>query len=533
MKGAQATNSGNENKEPNAATPTDKSPSPPSPAPADVTYVLRLLLSFNFFFAPVRDGLAPLVSVFLVAVKGWDPGAAGVIWFTRDVSAILCQTFVGGFVDVSEHKRALLVLATLIASVAAVSVAWTQNFGFLVVKSIFEGVATCFVQPCKNAMALGLIGKERFDQVSQANEIADHSGSFCAIVVAGVIAFLSYPNVTGVFYIIGGGGLLACLSLVLMPLSVEEDLDIDSCKDQVEAPAVSERPGLRGTFSKKQDPLNTSTRSIISQESSRNLSVGSEASTFLSILKDRSILLFTLSVFFFHLGNAAVLPLLSQILAIDSGRAGLPFTCANIAIAQSTSVLATWVMGLALKRDCPYKLPLIVGYVSAVPARCCIIVVLLQYWPDYYALMATQFLDGIGAGTFGLSLPTVSRALTVGTGRFSFTLGVVATSHMVGAALSNLIGGYIVNFTSYSVGFIVLGVLGLPSVILAAFVHARPSQEDIQIDCESPEVFRPRGTRRAQEEGEQEAELKTDVVITDIPESISDKEPSGVPAQPT
>lgn len=311
-----------------------------------------------------------------------------------------------------------------------------------------------------------------------------------------------YPIVDGVFYVVGGGGLLACLSLVFMPLSIQED-PVGPWEEENVSTGAGER-GLQRAMTARNDPLNVSTRSIVSQESSRNLSVGSEASTFASILRDRNIVLFGLSTFFFHLGNAAVLPLLSQILAIDSGRAGLPYTCANVAIAQSTSVLTAWGMGRALARDCSYKLPLIVGYVCAVPVRCCLLVLLLRYRPtDDYALMATQLLDGIGAGTFGLSLPTVTRALTVDTGRFSFTLGLTVTMWMVGSALSNLIGGYVVNFTNYTVGFTALGILGLPSVFLAAFMHARPPQEEVRVNLETTGVFRPRGTRRVQKEDEE------------------------------
>ncbi len=36
---------------------------------AQITLILRLLLCFNFMIAPVKDGLSPLVSVYLVAEK--------------------------------------------------------------------------------------------------------------------------------------------------------------------------------------------------------------------------------------------------------------------------------------------------------------------------------------------------------------------------------------------------------------------------------------------------------------------------------
>jgi MFS family permease len=445
----------------------DPSSSPSRQEDNNVKMVSCLLLVFNFFFAPVKDGLGVLVSVFLVASKGWDPGTAGVIWFTRDVSTMVCQTFVGSYVDSSERKRAILFFASVIASLTGISVAWTQNFPFLVVKSIFEGAAICFVNPCKFALILGLIGQKRFDQASKANEIADHSGSFFAIILAAVIAFYLYPELVGVFYIVGGGGLLACLSLVFMPLSIREDVKSYPGEILMATEIISKA-------TKDDQPKRSlgKSPSIIDQATSRNMFEGETAKSYGSILKDRNIALFAFSVFFFHFGNAAILPLLSQALALESGKLGIPYTCANIAIAQLTSVFSVWAMGFALERGITkHKIPLLIGYFAGVPLRCFIIVMLQMYWPNRYALMSTQLLDGIGAGTFGLSLAVVTKALTVGSGRFSFTLSFILTFNMVGAALSNLVSGYIVTYTSYNHGFTTLGIMGTIAVLLGAFVN--------------------------------------------------------------
>lgn len=60
--------------------------------------------------------------------------SAGIIWFVRDISTLLCQMFAGAFVDSFEHKQTLLVLATASASIAATSMVFSQNFAFLVVE---------------------------------------------------------------------------------------------------------------------------------------------------------------------------------------------------------------------------------------------------------------------------------------------------------------------------------------------------------------------------------------------------------------
>ena len=56
------------------------------------------------------------------------------------------------------------------------------------------------------------------------------------------------------------------------------------------------------------------------------------------VLSDRNIIVLLSTVFLFHFGNAAMLPLLSQMLAIGNGKAGIPFTAACIMISQAVMV---------------------------------------------------------------------------------------------------------------------------------------------------------------------------------------------------
>jgi hypothetical protein len=58
---------------------------------------------------------------------------------------------------------------------------------------------------------------------------------------------------------------------------------------------------------------------------------------------------------------------------------------------------------------------------------------------DTVALVANQVLDGIAAGIFGVVSVLVIADLTLGSGRFNFTLGVIATAVGLGAALSQVI----------------------------------------------------------------------------------------------
>src|SRR5271166_1398280 len=56
--------------------------------------------------------------------------------------------------------------------------------------------------------------------------------------------------------------------------------------------------------------------------------------------------------------------------------------------------------------------------------------------------------------------------LTHGTGRFNVSLGAVTTAWGVGAALSNIVAGWIVVVASYDVAFSSLGALAAAGLVL-------------------------------------------------------------------
>ena len=75
---------------------------------------------------------------------------------------------------------------------------------------------------------------------------------------------------------------------------------------------------------------------------------------------------------------------------------------------------------------------------------------------DPYFIVNLQLLDGIGAGISGVLWVTVVADLTKGTGRYNLTLGAVSTAQSIGAALSNMVDGYVVHAWGYLAGFLLL-----------------------------------------------------------------------------
>ena len=89
-----------------------------------------------------------------------------------------------------------------------------------------------------------------------------------------------------------------------------------------------------------------------------------------------------------------------------------------------------------------------------------------------YFLVSVQILDGIAAGIFGVVSVLVVADLTKGTGRFNFVQGAIATAVGIGASLSNLMAGFIVQQAGYRIGFLTLA--GIATLALIVFALAMP-----------------------------------------------------------
>jgi hypothetical protein len=101
-----------------------------------------------------------------------------------------------------------------------------------------------------------------------------------------------------------------------------------------------------------------------------------------------------------------------------------------------------------------------------------------------YGLMATQLLDDIGAGVNGLTAITLTRAITHGTGRFNLVFGVVQTSWGLGAAMSNLVGGYMTAI-SYQVAFFFLGAVSIVPILTTIFGIKEPPKQLLELKADT------------------------------------------------
>jgi MFS family permease len=379
---------------------------------------LRSLEWLNFFVADVQTGLGPFIAAYL-ASSGWNAAHVGYALTFGGLVTVATQTPAGAIVDASRRKRVLVAAALSVLVCGAALLLLRHDAGAVYVAQFLIGSTGPFLAPTIAAITLGIVGANFFDRQFGKNQAFNSAGNvFTAVLVALVSYKFGYRYIFTVAIILAIPALLALL-------------EIDANRiDYARA---------RGAGETKQEGTRAGTEGIA------------------ALAKDRVLLLFLAASFLFHLSNAAMLPILGEMLAQGNSRMAPPFMSACIIVTQLVIAgSAAWIGARAGKGRKPL---LLLGF-GVLPIRG--LLYTLAHAPA--ALIGIQFLDGVANAIFVIVSILVIKDRTEGTGRFNLAAGALATMVGIGAALSNAIGGVLVQKISYRASF-----LGLAAIAVAAF----------------------------------------------------------------
>jgi MFS family permease len=392
---------------------------PRAPSPRS----LRGLDLLNFLLADVQTGVGPFLAIYLAAYR-WDEERVGLALTIGGIAGIAAQTPAGAFVDRLRSKRALVAIGAVALGAGALLIASYPRFWPVIVAQVLIGATSSVFIPAVCAMSLGIVGRARFDARQGRNQMFNSAGNVTAAVSMGLLGY--FVSNRSVFFFVAG-----LVAPTILSLALVRNGDIDN--DLARGAEVGDAPG--------------------------------KPSGWRSLFEDRAFVVFLICAVMFHFANAAMLPLLGEMLARGRGRSSMMFMSACVV---TTQLVITLIASFAGRKAGTWgrKRMLLVAF-GVLPVRA----LLYTLTSDTVLLVAIQVLDGVGAGIFGVVSVLVIADLTRGTGRFNLTLGAIGTAVGIGASLSQVIAGGIVHRAGSRAGFLFLaGVAAAALAILCAFM---------------------------------------------------------------
>jgi MFS family permease len=378
---------------------------------------LRGLDWLNFFLADVQTGVGPFLAIYL-AKQGWNEQLVGTALSVGGIAGIVAQTPAGALVDSARSKRALIAAAILALGFGALIIAVLPTLYPVLTAQVLIGASSSIFIPAICAISLGVVGHRLFDRRQGRNQTFNSAGNVVAALSMGLLGYFLSDRAV-LFFVMA----LAIPTLWALELIRADDIDYELA---------------RGA----------------NQEAREKKPAGIGA-----LVKDRALVIFLVCAVLFHFANAAMLPLLGEMLAKGRGRSSMMFMSACVVTTQLVvTLIASWAGVKA--GDWGRKPMLLIGF-AVLPLRG----VLYTLTGSAPFLIAIQVLDGIGAGIFNVVSVLVIADLTHGSGRFNLALGAIATAVGIGASLSQGIAGGLVHHFGYRAGF-----LSLAGIALVAFV---------------------------------------------------------------
>jgi MFS family permease len=397
---------------------------------------LHGLDGLNFLMADVRDGLGPFLSVYLKGTQHWGSGDIGLVMAASGIAAAICQIPAGLLVDAVRAKRLLIAISGLLVAAGCLLIAFFPKLPTVLAAQITLGAASAIIPPCLAALSLGIVGHRFLPARISRNESFNHAGNFMAAVLAGALG--QYVGVIWLFYLICG---FAVASAVVVLLIKPKEIDHELARGS-ESPAGNDA---------QHHPI-----------------------AFSELWKKRDLRIFIISVILFHFGNAAMLPLAGQVIAKTHPGMDVIALSACVIAAQLVMVGVAALVGRAMHKGVGRKKIFLVA-LAVLPIRGA----LFSMTSSPYAVVAIQLLDGVAAGIFGVIAVVIASDLMRGTGRFNLAQGLMALAVGVGAALSNITGGYVVEKFGFTAGFLTLSAIGgLALIFFAVFMPETTPRKD-------------------------------------------------------
>jgi len=378
---------------------------------------------FIFFLADVQTGFGPFIAVYLTTEK-WTQGQIGLVLSIGGVVGLIGQMPGGAMVDAARSERVVAAFAVAIIGLSALGYAVWPIFPVVVAAATLHAAASCVLGPAIAAISLGLVGPLAIGERLGRNARYASLGNGVAAAVMGTCGYLVSSR--SVFLVTFA---LAIPTLLALARIRGREIDVA----QAHGAVPREVPDANAT-------------------------------SVLSLLRQRPLLIFAGSVLLLQLANAAMLPLMAGVVTTRSSQWAPVLIAACIIVPQAIVALTSPSVGR--KAQLWGRRPLLLLGFAALAIRG----VLFATVSDPYLLVAVQLFDGITAAVFSVMVPLIVADVAFGSGHFNLAQGIVGTATGIGASLSTVLAGYFSDQFGSSAAFTGLAAVAAAGLAMIWFV---------------------------------------------------------------
>ncbi|MDY0928068.1 MFS transporter [Pantoea trifolii] len=380
---------------------------------------LQALCLVNFFMADVRDGLGPFLGIFLTE-RHWNAGDIGWVMTAGGLAGLVATLPAGLATDATRHKRSLLLAGSILITCATLLLWYFDQAWITVLSQIVTGLSAALIAPVLTGITLGLTGPDGFGQQMGKNEAFNHGGNMTAAIIAGGAVW--YWGTGAVFVLMTTMALCAALAVLFIR---SEEIDDVAARGMTSASSGDTLPRLS------------------------------------HVVRHPALIITALTLLLFHLGNAALLPMLSLRVASAHSAEISPGLYAAATVVISQCVMIPMALYAARHASRFGYTKLITLALLVLPVRALI----ASLFDSTFSMVPVQILDGMAAGLLGVAIPGYIVKILQGSGHTNAGQGFIMLMQGIGAAMSPALAGNIAAAYSYHVTFAVLGVIACAALM--------------------------------------------------------------------
>ena len=268
------------------------------------------LLALNFFMADMQAGIGPFLGVFLLA-HGWQSGLIGTVMTAGGIAGMVMTTPAGALIDATRSKKLFVIVPGICTVLASAIVLLSQEFWLVATSQVATAIAGAAIGPAVAGITLGIVRQAGFNRQNGRNQAFNHAGNMVGAGLSGLLGWLY--GFTAVFWLAAAFGVMSIISVLMIPRHAIDD------------------DAARGLEHDKDQ--------------------WSHATGFQVLLESKPLLILAASLLFFHLGNAAMLPLYGLAVGADKHADPASFVAMTIVIAQATMIVTSIIAMRMAERE--------------------------------------------------------------------------------------------------------------------------------------------------------------------------------------